>query len=102
MITLNHYLVLSFILFILGFAILTLRRNLLIMLMGVELMLNAVNIALVAFSRLHQGVEGQVAAFFVIVLAAAEAGVGLAIVIALFRKRASVQTHMFMDLRDKV
>ena len=102
MITLNHYLTIGMILFIVGFCGIMLRRNLLIMLMSVELMLNAVNIIFVAFSRFLQNPTGQMSAFFIIVLAAAEAGLGLAIVIALFRRRSSVQTADYTLLKDRV
>ena len=81
MIHLNHYLILSAALFVLGFAGVVVRRNLIIALMSIELMLNAVNLSFAAFSRYLGDGQGQVAAFFVIVLAAAEAGVGLAIII---------------------
>lgn len=101
MITLNHYLVLSIALFVMGFAGVILRRNMLIILMSVELMLNAVNLSLVAFSRHHGNLEGQLGGFFVIVLAAAEAAVGLAIVVLVFRRRGSVQSTELQLLKDE-
>jgi NADH-quinone oxidoreductase subunit K len=88
-VTLTHYLVLSSILFSLGAATVLLRRNAIIVFMGVELMLNATNLALVTFARLHGDLTGQVMAFFVMVVAAAEVVVGLAIIVSIFRTRKS-------------
>ncbi|HCU25825.1 MAG TPA: NADH-quinone oxidoreductase subunit NuoK [Deltaproteobacteria bacterium] len=99
-ITLNHYLILSSALFVMGFAGVVLRRNALIVLMSIELMLNAVNLSFVAFSRQLGNLDGQIAAFFVIVLAAAEAAVGLAILVLVFRRRATVQTTALDALKD--
>ncbi|WP_263120441.1 NADH-quinone oxidoreductase subunit NuoK [Cellulomonas fimi] len=87
--SLTHYLVLSGILFSIGAATVLLRRNAIIVFMGVELMLNASNLALVTFSRLHGNLTGQVMAFFVMVVAAAEVVVGLAIIVSIFRTRKS-------------
>ncbi|TKR22882.1 NADH-quinone oxidoreductase subunit NuoK [Cellulomonas hominis] len=87
--TLTNYLVLSGILFSIGAATVLLRRNAIIVFMGVELMLNATNLALVTFSRLHGDLTGQVMAFFVMVVAAAEVVVGLAIIVSIFRTRRS-------------
>jgi NADH-quinone oxidoreductase subunit K len=88
-VSLTHYLVLSGILFSIGAATVLLRRNAIIVFMGVELMLNASNLALVTFSRLHGNLTGQVMAFFVMVVAAAEVVVGLAIIVSIFRTRKS-------------
>ena len=82
--------ILSVALFAIGVAGVLLRRNVIVMLMSIELMLNAVNINLVAFSRLHGSVDGQVFAIFIIVAAAAEAVVGLGIILALARNRDTV------------
>ncbi|HLS48919.1 MAG TPA: NADH-quinone oxidoreductase subunit NuoK [Actinomycetaceae bacterium] len=87
--SLVNYLVLSGILFSIGTMAVLLRRNAIIALMGVELMLNAANLALVTFARWHGGVEGQVFAFFVMIVAAAEVVIGLAIVVSIFRSRRS-------------
>ena len=87
--SLTHYLVLATILFSIGALTVLLRRNSIIVFMGVELMLNASNLALVTFSRLHGNLTGQVLAFFVMVVAAAEVVVGLAIIVASFRTRRS-------------
>jgi NADH-quinone oxidoreductase subunit K len=88
-VTLTNYLVLSGILFSIGAATVLLRRNAIIVFMGVELMLNATNLALVTFSRLHGDLTGQVMAFFVMVVAAAEVVVGLVIIVSIFRTRKS-------------
>jgi NADH-quinone oxidoreductase subunit K len=90
MFSIEHYLILSVALFAIGVAGVLLRRNVIVMLMSIELMLNAVNINLVAFSRLHGSVDGQVFAIFIIAAAAAEAVVGLGIILALARNRDTV------------
>ena len=87
--TLTHYLVLAAILFSLGATTVLVRRNAIIVFMGVELMLNATNLMLVTFARMHGNLTGQVLAFFVMVVAAAEVVVGLAIIISIFRTRRS-------------
>jgi NADH-quinone oxidoreductase subunit K len=87
--SLVNYLVLSAILFSLGATTVLLRRNAIIVFMGVELMLNASNLALVTFARQHGNLTGQVLAFFVMVVAAAEVVVGLGIIVAIFRTRKS-------------
>ena len=89
----EHYLVVSAILFALGLLGVILRRNLLIIYMGLELMLNAANLALVAFSRFNNSPDGQIFVFFVITVAAAEVAVGLALIVALYRKRQTVQVE---------
>jgi NADH-quinone oxidoreductase subunit K len=81
---------LAAVLFAIGAATVLLRRNAIIAFMGVELMLNAANLAFVAFARMHGKIDGQVMAFFVMVVAAAEVVVGLAIIIALFRARQTI------------
>ncbi len=92
---LQHYLVLSFLLFALGLMGVMLRRNLLVIYMSLELMLNAANLALVAFSRFTENLDGQVFVFFIITVAAAEVSVGLALIVALYRRR---QTAHVEDL----
>jgi NADH-quinone oxidoreductase subunit K len=89
----SHYLIFSSALFAIGAYGVLARRNLLIVLMSLELMLNGVNIALVTFALKHGGVEGQVFVLMVMAVAAAEVAVGLAIVIAVFRTRQTVDTH---------
>ena len=91
MITPTHYMLLSAALFIIGVVGVMIRRNIIIIFMSIELILNAVNINLVAFSNQLQSVVGQVFAIFVIVDAVAEAAVGLGILIALFRNKETVQ-----------
>lgn len=90
MVPLAHYLALSVILFVLGAAGFVFRRSIITVFMCIELMLNAVNLAFIAFSRFLGNLDGQIFVFFVIVVAAAEASVGLAIIIALHRNRASL------------
>jgi NADH-quinone oxidoreductase subunit K len=85
----SHYIVLSAILFTIGAAGFLIRRNAIVAFMCVELMLNASNLALVTFSRVHGTLDGQIAAFFVMVVAAAEVVVGLAIIVTIFRTRRS-------------
>ena len=98
MVTLGDYLIVSGILFAIGFAGVMVRRNLIIIFMSLELMLNAANLSLVAFSRFHLQPSGvpdynaQVFVFFIITVAAAEVAVGLAIIVALFRARQT--THV--------
>ena len=87
--TVNAFVVLSAVLFTIGALGVLLRRNAIVVFMCVELMLNASNLALVTFSRIHGALDGQVAAFFVMVVAAAEVVVGLAIIVTIFRTRRS-------------
>lgn len=86
----GYFLVLSGILFAIGSVGVLMRRNALLIFMFVELQLNAVNLALVAFSRMHRSLNGQVLAFFSMVVAAAEVVVGLAIIVSVFRRTRSV------------
>ncbi len=96
----EHYTMLSGALFTLGCVGFLVRRNVLVQLMCIELMLNAVNLTLVAYNRIHTGdMNGQVFAFFIIAVAAAEAAVGLAIVLAFYRLRSSVQSDEADQLR---
>lgn len=89
-ITLNHYLAVSAVLFMIGLAGVILRRDILIIYMSLEMMLNAANLSLVAFSRFNNFVDAQILVFFVITVAAAEVAVGLALIVALYRlKRTS-------------
>lgn len=92
---LQHYLAVSFLLFALGLFGVIIRRNVLVIYMSLELMLNAANLALVAFSRFNNNLNGQVFVFFIITVAAAEVSVGLALIVALYRKR---QTAHVEDL----
>ena len=99
MVTIDHYLVLSFILFALGVAGVLTRRNALILLMSVELMLNAANLALLAFARYLGDETGHTLALFVMTVAAAEAAIGLALVLALFRQRGTVKVDELNSLK---
>ena len=99
MITLNHYLALSAILFAIGATGVFLRRHVITLLLSIEIMLNAVNLTFVAAGRQFAAVDGQVIVFFVMTVAAAEAAVGLAIVIALFRHRESLNPEAFTSLK---
>jgi NADH-quinone oxidoreductase subunit K len=90
---LQSYLVVSLLLFSLGLFGVLARRNLLIIYMSLELMLNAANLTLVAFSRFHRGLDGQVMVFFIITVAAAEVAVGLALIVALYRKHQSAHVE---------
>lgn len=92
---LEHILFVSAALFLLGLLGVIVRRNLLIIYMSLELMLNGANLALVAFSRFNNNLDGQIMVFFVITVAAAEVAVGLALIVALYRKR---QTAHVEDL----
>jgi NADH-quinone oxidoreductase subunit K len=93
MITLQHYLVLSAILFSLGIIGVMFRRNLIVILMSLELMLNAVNLTFIAFARYLDSVEGQIFVLFVMVVAAAEVAVGLAVAVAIFRESGSIDVN---------
>ena len=98
-ITPAHYLSLSALLFGIGVAGVLTRKNIFISLMSLELMLNAVNLSFVVFSRLRGDLTGQVIVLFVVAVAAAEACVGLAIVIALFRLKETVDLDLFKSLK---
>ena len=98
-IPLGHYLIVSAILFAIGTAGVFLRRNLITILLSIEIMLNAVNLSFVAFGRQLGSYDGQIITFFVITVAAAEAAVGLAIIIALYRHRESLNPDAFTSLR---
>jgi NADH-quinone oxidoreductase subunit K len=105
MVTLGHYLIISGMLFTIGFAGVMLRRNIIIILMALELMLNAANLSLVAFSRFRVDPTGlpnynaQVFVFFIVTVAAAEVAVGLAIVVALFRLRQTTHVEDINSLK---
>ena len=105
MITLGDYLIVSAILFAIGFAGVMLRRNLIVILMSLELMLNAANLSLVAFSRFRVGANGlpdynaEVLVFFVITVAAAEVAVGLALFVALYRARQTTDVDDITSLK---
>ncbi len=93
MVTLPHYLILSAILFSLGIIGVMFRRNLIVILMSLELMLNAVNLTFIAFARYLDSVEGQIFVLFIMVVAAAEVAVGLAVAVAIFRESGSIDIN---------
>jgi NADH-quinone oxidoreductase subunit K len=105
MITLGHYLIVSGMLFTIGFAGVLLRRNIIIIFMSLELMLNAANLSLVAFSRFRltemglPSYNGEVFVFFIITVAAAEVAVGLAIIVALYRARQTTHVEDINSLK---
>jgi len=100
LITPQHFLILASLLFAIGFLGVLIRRNVLLMLMSLELMLNGVNIALVAFSRSGTNLDGSIFVFVIMTVAAAEVAVGLALLVALFKKRDSVFSEDMRLLRN--
>ncbi|KAA3597924.1 MAG: NADH-quinone oxidoreductase subunit NuoK [Calditrichaeota bacterium] len=93
MIPTSLFLFLSAILFAIGVAGVLIRKNALVIFMSVELMLNAINLSLITFSRMHGNLDGQILVFFVIAVAAAEVAVGLALIIAIFKKNDSINVE---------
>tara|TARA_A100001037_G_C15066861_1_gene597511 strand:- start:915 stop:1220 length:306 start_codon:yes stop_codon:yes gene_type:complete len=96
---LEHYLVVSSLLFSIGLLGVVLRRNLILIYMSLELMLNAANLALVAFSRFTDNLDGQLMVFFIITVAASEVAVGLALIVALFRRRQTTNVEDLATLK---
>jgi NADH-quinone oxidoreductase subunit K len=96
---LEHYVVVSVLLFCLGLLGVIMRRNVLVIYMSLELMLNAGNLALVAFSRFNNNLNGQVMVFFIITVAATEVAVGLALIVALYRRRRTTHVEDLASLR---
>lgn len=99
MVPINYYIVLSAILFTLGVVGVLIRRNALIIFMSVELMLNAANLAMVAFSSVIQSFSGQIFVFFVIAVAAAEVAVGLALIVEIFKTKRSIDVDQMSSLK---
>ncbi|MPZ17117.1 MAG: NADH-quinone oxidoreductase subunit NuoK [Luteitalea sp.] len=99
MVTLNHYLILSAVLFAIGTCGVFLRRNVITLLLSIEIMLNAVNLTFVAVGRYLGSVDGQIIVFFVMTVAAAEAAVGLALVISLFRHGETLSPDAYSSLK---
>jgi len=95
----QHFLILSVLLFSIGLLGLLIRRNILLILLSVELMLNAANLSLVTGAAMHGQLDGQLLAFFVMVIAAAEVTIGLAIAILLFRQSGAIDTHDIKHLQ---
>tara|TARA_R100000027_G_scaffold52103_3_gene40855 strand:+ start:31550 stop:31855 length:306 start_codon:yes stop_codon:yes gene_type:complete len=98
--SLNSFLFVSGLLFAIGFFGVLLRRNVLVIFMSLEMMLNAAILALIAFSRFNGTMDGNLFVFFIITVAAAEIAVGLAIIVALFRKRQSVMVEQLSSLKN--
>ena len=96
---LNHYLILSAVLFVIGMVGVLIRKNVIVILMGIEIMLNAVNLTFIAFSHFSGNLNGQILVFFVMTVAAAEAGVGLALAVTVFKKFKEVNIHFFEHLK---
>ena len=90
MVPLENFLVLAAVLFFIGVIAVMVRRNAIVLLMGIELMLNSVNLTLLAFSRAHHNHDGHIFVFFIIAVAAAEAAVGLAIMLNIYRHRRNI------------
>jgi NADH-quinone oxidoreductase subunit K len=99
MLPIQYYLGLSVILFTLGALGVLVRRNAIIIFMSVELMLNAANLAFVAFARLHQSLSGQIFVFFVMAVAAAEVAVGLALIVAIFHTKHNIDIDQMNSLK---
>jgi len=99
MVPLNYYLMLSAVVFAIGVIGVLIRRNLIVVLMSVEIMLNAVNLTFIAFSRYLGSIAGQVVVFFVMAVAAAEAVIGLAIIISVYRHRQSLDPQEMQLLK---
>ncbi len=99
MVPLEWYITLSTVIFIIGVIGFLIRRNIIIMLISIELMLNAVNLSLVAFSHYLQDLKGQILVIFVITVAAAEAAIGLAILVSLYRNKAVVHTDKITEMK---
>jgi len=93
MIPLSYFLILSVILFVLGAIAFFVKRDLITMFMAVEVMLNAANLAFIAFARSANSLDGQIIVFFIITVAAAEAAVGLAIILLIFRQKKTVKSE---------
>lgn len=96
---LDHYLILSAILFVIGFIGVLIRRNTIVILLSIELMLNAANISFVAFSRYNSNINGQISVFFVMAIAAAEAAIGLAIAVSIFKRFQGINIRFFENLK---
>jgi NADH-quinone oxidoreductase subunit K len=99
MVPLSYYLILSAVIFAIGVLGVLIRRNLIVLLMSIELMLNGVNLTFIAFSRFLGSIDGQVMVFFVMAVAAAEAVIGLAIIISVYRHRQSLDPQEMQLLK---
>jgi NADH-quinone oxidoreductase subunit K len=99
MVPINYYIILSAVLFTIGVTGVLIRRNALIIFMSIELMLNAANLALVAFNSVLESFSGQIFVFFVIAVAAAEVAVGLALIVEIFRSKNSIDVDQMSSLK---
>lgn len=99
MISVNHFIILSIILFFLGVIAFFIKKDLITQFMAIEVMLNAANLALIAFSRALTSVDGQIIVFFIITVAAAEAAVGLAIILLVYKQRKSIKTEDIQTMK---
>lgn len=99
MIPIHYYLILSAVLFILGAVGVLIRRNPLVIFMSIELMLNAANLSFVAFARLYENLNGQIFVFFIMTVAAAEVAVGLALIVAIFKSKHSIDVDQLNSLK---
>ena len=99
MVSINYYLALAVILFVIGALGVLVRRNAIIIFMSVELMLNAANLAFVAYARFWQAMSGQIFVFFIMTVAAAEVAIGLALIVTIFRTKASIDVDQISTLK---
>jgi NADH-quinone oxidoreductase subunit K len=99
MVSINYYLGLAIILFTIGALGVLIRRNSIIIFMSVELMLNAANLAFVAYARYWQAMSGQIFVFFIMTVAAAEVAIGLALIVTIFRSKASIDVDQMNSLK---
>lgn len=93
MIPINYFLILSIILFVLGIIAFFIKKDLITMFMAIEIMLNAANLAFIAFAKSASSIDGQIIVFFIITVAAAEAAVGLAIILLIFKQKKTIKTE---------
>lgn len=100
MVSVNYYLGLAIILFTIGALGVLARRNAIIIFMSIELMLNAANLAFVAFARYWQVIDGQIFVFFIMTVAAAEVAIGLALIVTIFRSKASIDVDQMSSLKE--
>jgi NADH-quinone oxidoreductase subunit K len=99
MVSINYYLALAVILFVIGALGVLIRRNAIIIFMSIELMLNAANLAFVAFARYWQSMSGQIFVFFIMTVAAAEVAIGLALIVTIFRTKSSIDVDQISTLK---
>ena len=99
MVPIAYYIILSAVLFSIGAVCVLIRRNAIVIFMGIELMLNAANLAFVAFANQHQLINGQIFVFFVMTVAAAEVAVGLALIVTIFRSKQSIDVDQISSLK---